>query len=273
MQKFNNGFSDKVYYDSETKEVCKLHRYPQKYMLMREFTKVLENNFGKKYHTEFFFNKKNDTLVEKYDYFEGHHLCLSSSEEYEVVNELIITFEKFVLSEQEAIKFKKFSIFNEIDTFFREIKLNKNHFSNIEKWWEVSDSLYSNYLNIKHFFNNRKLFISHGDLHSENILISKNQEVRIIDWDEICLAPSNFDSVIFNFRYQLLKKPLDIFDVLKLLSSEKLMLLLLYIIKIIIQKIYLEKIGTINSSNIKKDPWIGWLEHYHLIILNFDLQE
>lgn len=169
----------------------------------------------------------------------------------------------------------KFSMYDEVEEY---INLLENRIIDTYNKFNI----YEFYTNNKFFINEimlkikkyfEKLYITHGDLHNENIFVNKSK-VIIIDYDEICYANKDMDLLIFVYRYfskpgYLENKDIEIMlKILKNFSAKYVLeLILFYQIKVIFQKI---KLIIINDEPDKLyDKLFYWskdfkvLRHYY----------
>lgn len=113
----------------------------------------------------------------------------------------------------------------------------------------------------------------HGDLDLSNIIISPNNDLVLIDFDECCLAPLGMDWTIFLIRIwsSIENNGSIIFEDINYLIDEikklDLYLIELYIFKIITEKIYLIQKGIINPEDVnqKKDSYRKWINKLNIL--------
>ncbi|MFD1735391.1 phosphotransferase [Bacillus salitolerans] len=110
--------------------------------------------------------------------------------------------------------------------------------------------------------------VVHGDISPTNIFWSDNKIVSIIDFDEAVIAPPLFDIAVTLIKFSLdsnnqinLEKIEFFLNELSFGEKERVYsLCIIYILKVIYQKIYLETIGEIDLNDPKqiKDSWELW---------------
>ena len=160
----------------------------------------------------------------------------------------------------------KYSIFNKYNTY-------KNYFLQ-NKCKKITNQVIETILKkdkINRFNkNNDNLVIVHGDLSPTNILWYKNT-LTLIDFDECCLAPKEYELASFLIKYSFhngimnlnkaktiideFKEQIIDFDIKKLKKWVD-----FYVIKVLLEKLYYyESIGVdIESDLHKKDYWCWW---------------
>lgn len=250
------------------KKLKKLY-YPQKESLLKLYDSFLVEKGFLKNSLSIFYDINGEKFQE-YNYIYAEELSTKNLSDY-------ILFKDFIKKVNSDFRRPKvgnsqFDIFNEI----------KNYREYLIKHKEVWDSdFYDSFSYIDNIFitlykddglRNKQGFLSHGDLHNKNILVDSQKTFYIIDYDEVCYAPKDFDLVIFIFRFfkQRMKnidfRLLDL--IVKELKNEQLdvNLLKLYFIKVILQKKFLEYSGTMSKEEILYDNWKKWYED--LIVFN-----
>lgn len=269
--KFISDIENKFYYKKEIL-VTKDMFYPEKICLLTLFMQYLLFNF-KNYPQIKIIESNLKRLCYQYKHINGHRLKLNDILEYKMVFDVV---ENFCLKKVE---------------FYFLSKRNTNIFKEILKYWTIlskisntcdqdwNSFLETYILQIQDIIDTvnlqyKDLYISHCDLHYKNILINKNK-VYFIDFDEINFAPLLWDLVIYVYRYwnnKVGKLSYEIWehiikDLKKYNKHEIKNLIILYVLKIILQKKYLEKIGVLNEDYENEDSWLYWKQDFEFLIL------
>ena len=199
----------------------------------------------------------NNFIYKVYPYIEGNHILKYQEKEINEIAKIITILNK------NTKKHSKETILDKCNSFFQYLlPLNNKKISN-----DIYELLYKSFKNLN--LDTNSFILVHGDLSNTN-LIWKNNTVSIIDFDESILAPKEYEvcscliqSCFHNNIFDLQQaKQLFIkiqesipIDFMKWQESWN-----LYIIKVIIEKLYYYE--QIPNHNLDKDPdhWSYWYE-------------
>ena len=150
--------------------------------------------------------------------------------------------------------------YDKIDLYF--MKTKEKHLENRTEF--IRRTLQKKYMKIKKLYNCNTLI--HGDLDYSNMLW-KNNKCYLIDFDECCMAPKGMDAAIFIVRLLIksIKENAQLncdFDYYVKSLDVEINHMLIYIIKVIIEKICLEHDGIIciDDEQQKKDSLFLWFD-------------
>lgn len=253
------------------KKLKKLYYQDKKEIITMYDSFLVNNSYSINPISEFFLI--DGEWFQEYNYILAREMSINDLNEYHSVK----YFMKKLCSDCNRPKSNqsKFNIFSEVNEYQKYLIENsiKWHSEFEQIFCRLNDTfmvLYNEYLSLQETY-----YLSHGDLHSKNILIDHSNKVNIIDYDEVCYAPKNFDLLIFIFRFY--KTHVKIFNskTIKILLEElkkeniSVKYLNLYIIKVILQKKFLEYSGRLSPEDVIKDNWKGWYEDF--VILNLHI--
>ncbi len=222
-----------------------------------------DQNNNEFYSSELIYEDDNRIIM---DYINGQHKTNLSNEEIDVICNFIKYFSQNYNAEV--------TLENKINSY-QNLKSTKR--KDVEK--ALDDFWNKNSFEIKELFSN--VVTSHGDLSSTNIIFNNNK-ISVIDYDEVCLAPKYYDYVVFALKHSFvngsfnedeLNRFIDIyksheedFDI----NSFKLTLLV-YLYKILKEKIYWEATGLINLEDEyqKQDNYIMYFELFKKLVTTF----
>lgn len=198
-----------------------------------------------------------------YSYIDGKSYRITSSEQVNKLFEMINNVNKIEFNKS----FNKNNIFKKYDKYKQYLISNAKDFSKIVNKIMLYDKKYVSKID------KSKYYIAHGDLCFKNI-IWKNNNPFLIDFDECCLAPKEYDYANFlikncfinnKFNIKLARKIINVarnynIDIDNLKNN-----IYFYIIKVLIEKLYYHLLFGLNieCEDQKKDYWLWW---YNLLI-------
>lgn len=246
----------KIFYSFKTALIIRLVKYLNSVNQEIEKFNVLE---------------KNDCFFYTYLNIVGKVLELDSNQEYLKVYKYLISIEQQKLKFEMPSDEQSFSVFTELTNYYDSIYEKKSKYKDDEWQSFIKDTKFT-VRHVLNFFYDYRLYIAHGDLHNKNILMT-NAGITFIDYDEVCYAPLSYDAIIFVYRY--MNPVAGNLDRLKLSRIQKALskyqheeifkTIEFYIIKVILQKKYLEIEGITKSYEWKKDSWILWANDLKII--------
>lgn len=249
------------------KKIKKKIFYKKKIELMQMFYQYY-SEFNKKDSINFYTQLLDKSIYYDYEYIHGNTLNCNDMLEY---RDALNFIKKISYDEGRTEKScNDTSFFSEIYFYINNIK-KKNSMIFYSEWCENEESLVSLF-NSLCCEKNEKMFISHGDLHSGNIIFWKHN-ISLIDFDEVCFGPKDLDIAIFIYRtISILPGTLDLEKIQKIQTlffenEIDLVLVIYYILKVIFQKKYLETNYIITIEKVKDDNWMLWLKDLELFIL------
>ena len=260
VKKINKGISNKVYF-IKTKNnkkyiinlyVSKCNNYCKEKLISHcKQEKINTFNIVKKYN-------KDNVKIEMYEYIKHKNIVYLDYSKINLLTNIIETLDMKVPT----------SSVNYSDTIFHKVNNYSSKLKNMKKLKFNRNILNLLLLKYDDFIvneNNIDLYLIHGDLSLSNLLWTKNS-VTLIDFDEAIIAPKEYEyiSMIIKLCYRkgkfnliLAKKilrviPVNIDNMKKMFNF--------YIIKVLLEKIYLYEIGIIdlNDKVQKKDNWEDW---------------
>lgn len=243
----NHGFSKCVYKFDDY--IYKVHRFGYKIDMMKLYIKKLDYcSLGYNNHRFIYLNKK-EKWVEIYKETKGKEF---DGYNKEIFNK-IIDFLDLIDNDFTTNNIVDENIFSYCDSILSNKKCFKGKLY-------INDVI-KTYQYCKQKYVGEKFTLSHGDLHPENIIIDANNNFKFVDWDEVMYTPLTFDKTVFIFRSLIYTDSL--YKINKYIEKYiiKKDILLLYVCKVIFQKI---KYYDINSYN-ENDSLKTWMEYYYLI--------
>lgn len=212
-----------------------------------------------------------NTWYYTYRNIRGRRLQLSNERQFIHVFEYLTSIERKKISYQINHLSSNCSIFTEIDMYFNKVN-NKNSKYKNDKWEFFLEDYKYEKRNLSNFFESTSLYISHGDLHNKNIIL-KDTEINFIDYDEVSYAPLYFDVIVFVYRY--INSEAGKLDEIKLYKIKNILnfhdfqyvlkIIKIYIVKVILQKKYLEIEGITTVFDWHKDSWDLWKMDFDFI--------
>ena len=114
-------------------------------------------------------------------------------------------------------------------------------------------------------------FVVHGDISPTNLLWTKRGDIYLLDFDEAILAPAEYDLIVAVVKFskrgpffdiKLARKMIEKYTKLDRMHkmSELSNVWDLYILKVLLEKIYLHETGAIDlySKEQMVDNWLDW---------------
>ncbi len=252
------------------KKLKKLY-YPEKREVIKLYDSFLINRgFSRNQPSSFY--SINSECFQEYLYLLAREMSINSMDDYSNVKHFIRKMTSD-LSRPKKVK-SRFNIFMEVKKYSDYLIENRN------QWHEDFDRIFykinSVFIELYEEYHQKGelSYLSHGDLHNKNILIDSENEIHIIDYDEVCYAPKNFDLIIFIFRFYKGRTKKINSETLKIILDElekenlEIKYLKLYIIKVILQKKFLEYSGRLSPDDILVDNWKGWYEDFLTLVLH-----
>ena len=260
IKRIKSGISNKVYfletYDRK-KYVIKYYMTKCNDKLKNELLKSCEINDIKTPKTliRYVFN---NTKIELYEYIDYKNIFWLNQKHINLLLKKInlIDTEMFNVDYKDTIFYKV----NRYRQDLGKIKISKLDENIVKIIIEKYDMLR---INIQKY----KLYLIHGDISLTNLLWNK-KDLAVLDFDEAIIAPREYEYVSMllklcykngKFNYVLCKKIIR-----KCLNKNNLHQMKemfdYYILKVLLEKIYLYEIGEIDlyDKNQKKDYWLSW---------------
>lgn len=208
--------------------------------------KTMDNNFYK---------YRNLTIC-IYNYIEGKHLKKLTNEQIEK----ILDFIKI----NKASDGKYSNLLDKVNFYYdslRTLETKKIH-------REIIDELLRRYMKLQNYniFYERELI--HGDLTPTNIIWNEDGDYTLIDLDETTQFTKLYDMIVFAIKFSKTGSNIDIKMAKKILKPfdnytkvDIINVWNFYILKVILEKIYLYEIGKIDllDDNQMRDNWQDWL--------------
>ena len=265
LKRIKKGISNKVYF----LETYDRKKYVVKYYISKCNDK-LKNELLKKCEVNNIKTQKtlikyvsSTTKIELYEYIDYKNIFWLNQKH---INLLI---EKINLLDTEVFNIDyKDTIFYKVDRYRQD--LGKIGISKLDK--DIVKIIIEKYDNLGINIQKYKLYLIHGDVSLTNLLWSK-KDLAIIDFDEAIIAPKEYEYISMllklcykngKFNYILCKKIMK-----KCLNKNNVNQMKemfdYYILKVLLEKIYLHEIGEIDlyDKNQKKDCWLNWYKLFN----------
>lgn len=208
--------------------------------------KTVDNNF---------YSYRNSTIC-IYNYIEGKHLKKLTTEQIDKVLEFI------KIDKKSNGKFN--SLLDKVNFYYeslRELKTKK-----IRR--EIIDELLRRYMKLQNYNIFYEHELVHGDLAPTNIIWDEDNNYTLIDLDETVEFTKLYDLIVFAIKFSKNGSDIDIKIAKKILKPfddytkvDIINVWNFYILKVILEKIYLYEIGKIDllDENQMRDNWEDWL--------------
>ena len=215
-----------------------------------------------------FYDKYLDYDIYLFSYIKGQHIHTYSNEQLNNLFELIGQFKVFQFHQ----KLKEQNIFIKYNKYKKYLISHINNSDDVLKKLLEYDKKYVSRIPL-----NNNCFV-HGDLAFENI-IWKSNIPYLIDFDECCFAPQEYEYASFLVKSCFNNNHFDICLAKKIIKTAKLYNINIkmlennyyfYILKVIFEKLYYhEFLGLdLESENQKKDYWLWW----YALLINKDIK-
>ncbi|NMA50569.1 MAG: phosphotransferase [Mollicutes bacterium] len=200
-----------------------------------------------------------DSIYHLYNFIDGKHINKYDSDQIEEITNLL----KVIYNSN--IKGENTNILDKCDKYF----LFLNSLENYDKNGMV-DFLYKIYKKLK--INSGDFQLVHGDISNTNLIW--DVKLNIIDFDETIMAPREYEIVSAIIKNSFNNNFFDINQALNIFSNLKKKIIIeynkfkkswnLYIIKVIIEKLYYDELSKENTKNYKdkkgNDYWGYWYD-------------
>lgn len=201
-----------------------------------------------------FYNYHNCTIC-IYDYIEGKHIKKLNNDQIDK----IISFIKI----DKKCNGKFTNLLDKVNFYYnnlRELATKK-----IRR--DVIDELLRRYMKLQNYNIFYEKEFVHGDLTPSNIIWDDNGDYTLIDLDETIEFTKLYDLIVFAFKFSKTDSTIDIKTAKRILKPfdnytkiDIINVWNFYILKVILEKIYLYEIGKIDllDENQKMDSWEDW---------------
>lgn len=258
MKKVDGGIANTVYLvtTSSKKYIVKIYKKSIDQKAIEALISIANNNNVKVLKTmdNNFYSYHNYTIC-IYDYVEGKHLKKLTNEQIEK----IVDFIKI----DKTSEGKYSSLLDKVNFYYdslRELNTKK-----IRR--EVIDELLRRYMKLQNYniFYEKELI--HGDLAPTNIIWGEDGSYTLIDLDETVQFTKLYDLIVFAIKFSKTDSIIDIKTAKRILKPfdnytkvDIINVWNFYILKVILEKIYLYEIGKIDlrDENQMKDNWEDW---------------
>ncbi|MFS7208211.1 phosphotransferase family protein [Carnobacterium divergens] len=243
--------------------------YKEKYNLIYIYGNFVNNE---SWNVTLYSNICDQEVYIEYNYIEGSRLPLDNIDSYNEVKFYIMNLLDCKTRKKVEFETKPYTFINEINKY-RKILNKKNSLFHDSYWQSIFNNLEKLFIDLSNQlqWKSSEQYISHGDLHYGNILINRKL-INLIDFDEVCFSPKYFDLAIYIFKYfnpiagkltsETFKKIEMEFQTYGIPLSD----IVMYIIKVIYQKKYLECTNKSSLDDWIVDNWVSWFNDLKIIL-------
>lgn len=258
MEKIETGLANTVYFVETTmnKYIVKIYRKNIDQTAINALIKIAKKHKIKilKNIDNTFYSFKNCTIC-IYEYVEGKHIKKLSNEQ---INK-IVDFIKI----DKPTKGKYNNLLDKVNFYYeslRELETKKIRRDFIEE-------LLRRYMKLQNYNIFYEKELVHGDLTPTNIIWDDNDSYTIIDLDETIEFTKLYDLIVFAIKFSKNGSEIDVKMAKKILKPfndytkiDIINVWNFYLLKVILEKIYLYEIGKIDLTDEKqmKDNWEDW---------------